>query len=148
MVTMPSLDVRTRTESAHEDVRRLVHTIADRCGVEPGDDAGSGWAQEVLATAVTRLDALQAARVLAEAEEATAAAAAEETRRLADTAWSGGATPGVGSDSLARIWRRQNARRATVEPRGLRDASNPSGPAQADREHWQARTACRLDGPT
>ena len=64
-----SRTLRTRTESAHEDVRRLMHTIADRCGVEVRaevqtaveaevdaradavtGEAADGWAQEVLAT--------------------------------------------------------------------------------------------------
>jgi exonuclease SbcC len=89
-----SRTLRTRTESAHQDVRRLVHTIADRCDaevrteVESGmpDDAAGRWAQEVLATAVARLEELQTARVLAEAEEATTAAAAEEARRLGEVA--------------------------------------------------------------
>jgi len=80
-----SRDLRARAEGAHEQVQRLLHTIADRSAV-PAEDVDAAWADDVLAGAVERLDALDAARLVAEAEEATARAAADEARRLGDTA--------------------------------------------------------------
>lgn len=81
-----SRDLRARAEDAHEQVQRLLHTIADRSGVPVEDGAELPWARDVLTAAVSRLEELQAARLIAEAEEATARGAADEARRVGDTA--------------------------------------------------------------
>ncbi|HEX4976351.1 MAG TPA: SMC family ATPase [Nocardioides sp.] len=81
-----SRDLRTRAEGAGEQVQRLLHTIADRSGAPVADEDETSWARSVLDDAEARLQRLRAARVLADAEEATARAAADEARRIADTA--------------------------------------------------------------
>lgn len=80
-----SRELRARAEGADEQVQRLVHTIADRSGAPPEDGDVVAWAQEALGAATARLETLEAARLVAEAEETTARAAADEVRRLGDT---------------------------------------------------------------
>ena len=81
-----SRDLRTRAEGAQEQVQRLLHTIADRSGVPVEDGDETTWARSVLTGAEGRLEAVRAARLVADAEEATARAVADEARRVADTA--------------------------------------------------------------
>ena len=81
-----SRDLRARAEGAREQVERLVHTIAERSAADPAEEREQAvtWARRVLDDAVARLEALQATRSVADAEEATAHAAADEARRLAE----------------------------------------------------------------
>lgn len=80
-----SRELRARSVEAREQVERLLHTIADRSGVQAEGDDEIAWAHDVLAAADGRLEKLRAARLVAEAEEATGRAAAEEARRSAET---------------------------------------------------------------
>lgn len=81
-----SRELRSRAEGSREQVERLLHTIADRGGVLVEGDDELTWAHAVLAGAEDRLETLEAARLVADAEEATGRAAADEARRVADTA--------------------------------------------------------------
>lgn len=83
-----SRGLQARTAGARAGVERLVHTIADRSGVpfgEADEEEPAAWAQGVLTEAATRLESLQAARLVAEAQVATTRAAADEARRIEET---------------------------------------------------------------